>query len=231
MGQVEISPEASTRICAHMNNDHASTIHAMVAFNNLSNREAVRCKVQNAKMTSITMKEYDISYILCDGDACAMKNVTVPFDPPLVSLAEAKPRLVRDHHKALTPKFRWLVTDPLMRALFGACILLGVGTTLGQEELGSRIDDTPWASAIVNTIFGTSARFARLVVASFYFSLFAHTMEGFYTAFLCKTVLKIKTETTFKWFVLNVCTGFPIMKKVQELVAVDTAARSRKKSS
>jgi len=28
--------------------------------------------------------------------------------------------------------------------------------------------------------------------------------------------------------VLNVCTGFPIMNKVQELVAVDQAARSLK---
>mmetsp|Transcript_14676 Transcript_14676/g.31899 ORF Transcript_14676/g.31899 Transcript_14676/m.31899 type:complete len:233 (+) Transcript_14676:125-823(+) len=228
--KTEISPESSARICTHMNDDHAATLHAMVVFN-LSNREAAHCKVQNAKMMSIGMKEYSISYILCDGDACAMKEITVPFDPPLISSAEARPRLVQDHHKALIPKFTWLVTDPLMRILFGACILLGVGTALGQEELGSRIDDTPWASAIVTAVFGTSARFAKLVVGAWYFSLVAHTMEAFYTAYLCKTMLKMKTGTTFKWFVLNVCTGFPIMNKVQELVTVDSAARSKKKSS
>lgn len=227
---VTITMETSTRICAHMNDDHAATVHAMVVFN-LSNREAAHCKVQNAKMASIGMDKYHISYTLCDGDACAMKEITVPFDPPLISSAEARPRLVQDHHKALTPKFTWLVTDPLMRMLFGACILLGVGTALGQEELGRRVDDTPWASSIVNAVFGTSASFANFVVGAWYFSLVAHTMEAFYTSYLCKSTLKMKTGTTFKWFLLNVCTGFPIMKKVQELVAVDSAARSKKKSS
>lgn len=227
--KTEISSEASTRICAHMNDDHSATIHAMVVFN-LSNREAAHCKIQNAKMTSVSMKEYSISYILCDGNACAMREVAVPFNPPLNSSDEVRPRLVQDHHMALTPKFSWLVTDPLIRMLFGACILLGVGTALGHDELAKRVDDAPWAAAIANAVFGTSARFANLVVGAWYFSLVAHTMEACYTAYLCKTMLKMKTGTTFKWFVLNVCTGFPIMNKVKELVAVDSAARSKKKS-
>lgn len=226
--KTEISPEASTRICTHMNDDHAATLHAMV-LSNLSNREAAHCKIQNPKMTSVSMKEYSISYVLCDGDACAMKELAVPFHPPLNSSAEVRPRLVQDHHRALTPKFSWLITDPLMRTLFGACILLGVGTVLGQEELAKRVDGTPWATAVVTAVFGTSARFAHLVVGSWYFSLVAHTMEACYTAYLCKRVLKMKTGTIVKWFVLNVCVGFPIMNKVRELVAVDGAARSKKK--
>lgn len=225
----EISAETSARICAHMNFDHAATIHAMVS-SNLSYREAARCKIQNAKMTSVTMKEYALSYVLCNGDACAMKEVAVPFDPPLKSSDEVRPRLIQEHHKALVPKFSWLVTDPMMRTLIGACILLGVGTALGQEELAKMIDDTPWATTIVTAIFGTSARFSWLVVASWYFSLAAHTAEAYYTAYLCKTKLKMKTGTILKWFTLNVCVGFPIMSKVLELVAVDTAARTKKKS-
>lgn len=226
----EISEQASTRICAHMNNDHAASVHAM-ATSRLSNREAFTSKVQNAKMTSVSLEEYCIKYVLCSGDNCAMKELFVTFNPPLKSSSEVRSRLVDDHHSALTPKFSWLVTDPLMRTLFGACLLLGAGTAMGQEELAKKIDDTPWASSIVTSIFGASSRFAYMVVASFYFSLVAHSAEAFYTAYLCKTVLKMKPLTICKWFVLNTCTGFPIMKKVTEMVEVDKAARASKKGT
>jgi hypothetical protein len=230
MTPIEISPETSARICSHMNDDHATTIHAM-AVSHLSHREGATCKVKNAKMISVTMKEYNISYILCTGESCEMKNCIVPFDPPLTSSAEIRPRLIEDHHKSLTPKFTWLVNDPVMRMLFGVCLLLGVGTALGREELVARINYTPWARSIVNFIFGTSTRFVKLVIGAWYFSLIAHLLEAIYTVYLCKTILKMKLGTVMKWFVLTVCTGFPIMNKVQELVEVDRAARSVKSKS
>lgn len=226
----EISKETSARICAHMNDDHRATIHAMV-ISNLSNHEAFRCKVQNAKMNSVNMSEYSISYVLCDGHNCAMREIAIPFEPPLISSKDVRPRLIEEHHKALTPRLSWLVTNPLMRMLFGACLLLGIGTLLGQEELAKRVDDTPWANFIVRIIFGNSTNFAKLVIGVFYFSLAAHTVEAYYTAYLCKSVLKMKKGTILKWFMLNVCVGFPVMNTVQELVAVDKAARDKKKST
>mmetsp|Transcript_53833 Transcript_53833/g.114367 ORF Transcript_53833/g.114367 Transcript_53833/m.114367 type:complete len:233 (+) Transcript_53833:110-808(+) len=227
--KAEVSAEISTRMCAHMNDDHAVTIHAMV-LSNLSNQEAARCKVQNAKMTCVSLKGYSISYVLCDGDACAMKEITIPFDPPLNSSGEARSRLIEDHHRAFAPKFSWLITDPLIRILFGACILLGMGTAVGQEELAKRVDDIPLANAIVAATFGTSARFAAIVVGSWYFSLAAHTLEACYTAYLCKMTLKMKTGSTLAWFVLNVCTGFPIMNKIKDFVDVDTYSRPNQKN-
>mmetsp|Transcript_40644 Transcript_40644/g.85375 ORF Transcript_40644/g.85375 Transcript_40644/m.85375 type:complete len:231 (+) Transcript_40644:133-825(+) len=220
--------EHSTRICTHMNEDHAATIHAIV-LGTLTRSESHRCKVQNAKMKSISLQGYTLAYILCDGDACAMKEVIIPFDPPLQSAAEAKSRLVKDHHAALIPKFSWLVSDPLMRTLFGACLLLGAGTAIGHDELVQRINGNHYASSIVTTIYGTSDSFASLVIFFFYFSLVAHSMEAVYTAYLCKQKLKMKNGTTLRWIALNVCTGFPIMNKVKELVKVDAAARSEKK--
>eukprot|EP00580_Thalassiosira_gravida_P003031 CAMPEP_0201603134 /NCGR_PEP_ID=MMETSP0492-20130828/3669_1 /ASSEMBLY_ACC=CAM_ASM_000837 /TAXON_ID=420259 /ORGANISM="Thalassiosira gravida, Strain GMp14c1" /LENGTH=174 /DNA_ID=CAMNT_0048066845 /DNA_START=92 /DNA_END=616 /DNA_ORIENTATION=+ len=174
------------------------------------------------------MKAYSISYVSCDGNACDMRTIEIPFDPPLHSAREVKSRLVEDHHRAFAPKFSWLVTDPMMRMLFGACILLGVGTVLGREELSKRVDDVPWADAIVTAVFGTSARFSNVVVGAWYFSLFAHTAEACYTAYFCKVSLKMKTGTIIKWALLNVCTGFPIMNKVTELVAIDRAGRLKK---
>ncbi|KAL3758825.1 hypothetical protein ACHAWU_007942 [Discostella pseudostelligera] len=230
MATAEISPETSDRICAHMNDDHAATIHAMI-MSRLSHREEVTCKIQNAKMISVTMKEYTLSFVLCNGDTCEMKKIAVPFDPPLTTSAEVRPRLIEDHHRALIPKFSWLITDPVMRMLFSACILLGLGTALGEEELVTRINEIPWARSFVEFILGSSTRFVNLVIGAWYFSLIAHTLEAIYTAYLCKTTLKMKPATTMKWFVLNVCTGFPIMNKVQELVAIDHAARSLKSKS
>ena len=224
-----ITPEASKRIASHMNDDHAATIHALVTAT-LSGSDA-RCKVQNCRMKSVSLTEYTLSYVLCDGDACSMKKVAVPFKPPLASAGMVRPALIAEHHRALQPKFSWLITDPIMRMLFGACILLGVGTALGQAELASRINDTPWASSIVTTAFGSAEFFAKVVIGSWYVSLVAHGLEAVYTAYLCKRTLKMDVMTTLKWFLLNVCTGFPIINKVKELVAVDTAARANKKKA
>lgn len=223
----DITPEASKRICKHMNEDHAATVHALVT-STLTGPDA-RCKVQNCRMKSVSLAEYTLAYVLCDGDACSMKKVAIPFHPPLASADKVRPALIAEHHRALQPKFSWLFTDPLMRMLFGACILLGVGNALGKEELALRIDDTPWASSIVTAVFGSSELFAKAVIGAWWFSLAAHGLEAVYTAFLCKTTLKMDAVTTFKWFLMNVCTGFPIMNKVTELVAVDKAARADKK--
>lgn len=227
----EISPDVSKRICAHMNDDHAATLHATVLAR--LPQTSARGTVQNAKMTFVTMQEYSISYVVCDGSACAMKTVSVPFEPPLKSSGEVRVRLIQDHHRALAPRFSWLLSDPLIRTLFGVCVLLGVGTALGREELSRRVDGAPWATAVIAAVFGRergSARFARLVVGSWYVTLLSHTLEACYTAYLCKTVLKMKTGTACQWFVLTVSSGVPIMNKIRELVAIDRAARSNDKS-
>jgi hypothetical protein len=82
---------------------------------------------------------------------------------------------------------------------------------------------------MVDSTFGSSVRFAEAVIGAWYFSLAAHLMEAFYTAYMCKVILKLKTGATMKWFVLTASVGYPIMKKVQELVAVDSTARSKRK--
>jgi hypothetical protein len=222
--EAEISSATSASICTHMNDDHAAKIHARVAFQ-LSSWESAKYKVKNVKMVSVTMREYIISFVMCSGEACQVKKLAIPFNPPLNSSAEVSSRLVEDYNRALIPKFTWIITDPLMRMLFGACILLGIGTILGQQELVSRVNETPWARSIVNFVFGTPTLFAKLVTRAWYFALIAHTMEASYTAYLCKTFLEMNAVTTMKWFVLNVCTGFPIMNKVKELHAIDCAAR------
>jgi hypothetical protein len=218
----EISPETSARICSHMNEDHAATCHALV-LSTLSSWTEKKCKVQNARMTSVTMMGYNLSYVLCNGDVCSMKNAMIPFIPPLKSSAQVRARLIDDHHKALNPKFSWLVTDPIITILFTVSILLGVAMALGREEFTIIVDRT----SFIKHIFGSSSRFVGAVINIWYISSVAHILEAMYTAYLCKTVLKLKTGAVMKWFVLNAMVGFPIMSKVQELAAIDKAARSK----
>ena len=219
-----IQPATSDRICRHMNDDHASTCHAIV-MESLSAHQSLRCSVKNARMKSIDLTGYSLTFVLCDGSSCSMETVRIPFDPPLKCSAEARPRLVAAHHRALSPKVAWLVIDPLMRTIFGVCILLGLGTFIGREALTALIDDTPWALSLTQAVFGSSSFFARCVIWSWYFSLAAHTIEAIYTAYQCRTKLKLGTLTTMKWFLLNVVTGFPIMRKVTEFVSVDRDAK------
>ena len=82
----------------------------------------------------MTMVGYNLSYVLCNGDACSMKNVMIPFIPSLNSSSQVRARLIDDHHRALNPKFSWLVTDPIIGILFGVSILLGVAMALGERN-------------------------------------------------------------------------------------------------
>lgn len=226
----EIPPDVAKRICAHVNEDHAPTVYATVLYSRRSNEAARGSKVQNARMTYLTLQEYSISYVVCDGDACTMKSVTIPFDPPLKSAGEVRTLFLQWRHTVLAPEFSWLVSDQRMRTVFGVCLLLGLGAAMGREGLSQLVDASSWATAIVTRVFGSedgSARFAGFVVASWHFCLVVHILEACYTAYLCKTVLKIKTGPTLQWFVLNVATGLLAVNKVRELVAVDRVVRGK----
>ena len=189
----EISPETSARICSHMNEDHAATCHALV-LSTLSWTEK-KSKVQNARMTSVTMVGYNLSYVLCNGDACSMKNVMIPFIPSLNSSSQVRARLIDDHHRALNPKFSWLVTDPIIGILFGVSILLGVAMALGREELTIIVDRT----SFIKHMFGSSSRFAGVVISSicFFFVRGSHS-RGFYTSLFMQNCVKIKDRSNNK---------------------------------
>ena len=87
----EISPDASRRICTHMNEDHAATVHAMVLNSCVPPKELRNgVKVQNARMKSITLQRYTLSFVVCNGDLCDMRTSQVNFNPPLSSARESR---------------------------------------------------------------------------------------------------------------------------------------------
>jgi len=85
----EISAEVSKRICKHMNDDHQISIYAMAKAALISSPENKK-KLTNPRMKSICLSGYDLSFVLCSGEVCEMKTITIPFSPPLRSPKEAK---------------------------------------------------------------------------------------------------------------------------------------------
>jgi DNA-binding Xre family transcriptional regulator len=85
----DVSPEASQRICTHMNEDHAATVIGM-AQSTLNWKEGKIRKVTFAKLTKVTLLECSLSFALCHKDVCEVHARSVPFIPPLQSAHELR---------------------------------------------------------------------------------------------------------------------------------------------
>lgn len=124
------------------------------------------------------------------------------------------------------------MTDPLVRIIVPVCALLGMGThACGEEGLVALIEGTPWASAAASAAFGSAASFSWLVVRAWYLTVVAHGAEAAYAAYECKRRLKMTAAISLRWFVLVFATGYPVTRKVMELVEVDKAAKSSRKKA
>lgn len=227
-----ISPVASSRACDHMNVDHAPTVHAL-CLSTLTNRERRTIggvKVSNAKLTSISLEKYGLSFVVCDGDACRREVKEVEFVPPMASAKEMRPRLIEEHHRALSPKISWLYSDPLISLIFITVLLLASAThILGRDALADLIDSSApsLVSGSINLVFGSSRFFADMVAYSWYFTVVAHLAEATYAAHECRSRLKLKPGATWRWHLMICTVGYPVTKKVLELVEVDKEARKK----
>lgn len=84
-----ISPDASKVFCRMMNEQHAADVMAM-ALDSLSSLADRRTTISTATMTKITLFDIYISFAVCRGDVCEMRNTTVPFVPPLTSVKDVE---------------------------------------------------------------------------------------------------------------------------------------------
>jgi len=207
-----------------MNADHAATVHAMVQSSCPS-----KGKVSNARMKRVRLDVCELSYVLCDGALCEMRTGEVKFAPPLSSAKDARPRLIEEHHKALSPRIGWLFADFFTIFILAICLLLGFAThVVGTKEVVESISNRPLVDSMISSVFGSARTFGRWVEGGWYFAIVAHVAEGIYAAYLCKTKLKTKVWTAFQWFLLTCSVGWPITSRVVELVEVDRKAREGK---
>ena len=79
----------SRRICTHMNKDHGASVYGMVV-DALTHKERAGKTLKQCKMTSISLENYTLEYVLCRSDACEMHTKVVPFVPPLKNPRESR---------------------------------------------------------------------------------------------------------------------------------------------
>ena len=86
----DISPDASKRMCKHMNEDHGLSVYAMV-ISTLDSTTA-SMKISNCKLEEISLTKMHLSYVACDDakGVCMPKTSVIRFDQPLQSSAEAR---------------------------------------------------------------------------------------------------------------------------------------------
>jgi len=224
-GNDGVSPETSKRVCQHMNEDHAVSVFAMAkAAKNLP-RDVV---VTEAHMKKVTLHGCQIRALSCHGDMCTSNEVEYPFDPPLKSSAELRPRLVAIHRKVCGPKAIWLINKPLALTILVTCASLGYGSVfMSHKELTGTIEDKKELNNFLSLIFGSAQNFATMVSFSFYFSVIAHALEGLYAAFYSRKALKLPWTTALQWFALVLLVGYPIMSEFQQMMKVKRAQKPK----
>jgi len=79
---------AETGLCNRMNADHPLALFAIVK--STLKRSEASLLVKDCKTTTVTLTEAKISYVACQEDSCAQREVIVKFDPPLKSLEQMR---------------------------------------------------------------------------------------------------------------------------------------------
>jgi hypothetical protein len=231
----EISSDVSSRICTHMNEDHAVSVYAMAKrlIDNTSNSlpNCVGSDLTNAKLMQVTLCGCEIRAIVCRGDACHLHNLHYPFVPPLSSASEVRKRMVDIHQYVCSPTLgRWFFTKPVVPLIIGALALLGYSTIgLGYHGTIATLETSfPQLNFIIVKVFGTTAFFANLIHFAFGLALLAHGCEALYAAHRCRFALKLSWSITSQWFLTVLATGYPSLVELRRLLTVDYDSRQKR---
>ncbi|CAB9497448.1 expressed unknown protein [Seminavis robusta] len=212
----EVSAETSTRVCTHMNEDHAVSVYAM-AKSLLPGKK----KITDFKLKKVTLKGCEISAVSCQGELCEMHKLFYPFQPPLASAQEVRPRMVAIHHQVCAPEPTWLVTHIDALAVLIVVALLGYGThVIGTDNLTEMIEQAPKLNDTISMVFGSASTFSAAVKYAWIFAIVAHVGEGGYVVYHAKITLKLQTQVIVLWFLMVASVGFPITKEFLELLKV-----------
>jgi len=227
----EISPEVSQRVCSHMNDDHALSIYAMAKSTLKKYSSEKQKSLSNAEMKSISLSGYELSFILCSGDVCEKRNITVPFHPPLKSPSEAKARIVQEHEKSFTPQFSWIFSEPIPLCVYFVMLLFANLVFLMEDkDIVAIVPTLPnTLQGIIDSSFCCHFTFASRLRTLAYITFAAHIVESLVVAYVCQTRLKLPKMTTLKWALLVSIVGiYPLGMRVIEFAIMKSKLEKKK---
>jgi hypothetical protein len=217
----EISGETSKRICEHMNDDHSVTVYAMAKFLGAFGR----LKLTDARLKEVSLSGCKISAVTCRGDLCEMKPLFYKFEPSLKSPSQARSELVAIHQKVCAPRLHWLVSKPEALIIFIIVAAMGYGTWMGVPEMTEALGNAKQLNFYLEKTFGSASALAELVRFFFYLANLVHAAEAIWAVYKCQSVLKLKFQACLMWFLTVSAIGYPILKELIALLAIDRATK------
>mmetsp|Transcript_13599 Transcript_13599/g.20701 ORF Transcript_13599/g.20701 Transcript_13599/m.20701 type:complete len:215 (+) Transcript_13599:109-753(+) len=190
-----------SRICNHMNQDHMVSVYAMIKSMLPSSS-----KISNYKMASVSLDKVEFSYVECTQGMCAMRQITLPLDPPLESMKELRPRLIQLHRQLLSPpSIVSIFTEPICTFILVFMIILGYISYLMTDENLVLVFPVP------------------VVRRFFLLTQLAHILEGVYGGYLAYSTLKLGMLISLQWLFTISLVGYPMTSKVMEYSNIATA--------
>eukprot|EP00527_Entomoneis_sp_CCMP2396_P006599 CAMPEP_0198142014 /NCGR_PEP_ID=MMETSP1443-20131203/4912_1 /TAXON_ID=186043 /ORGANISM="Entomoneis sp., Strain CCMP2396" /LENGTH=229 /DNA_ID=CAMNT_0043804933 /DNA_START=62 /DNA_END=751 /DNA_ORIENTATION=+ len=205
----DITPEASKRICKHMNEDHYITVLAMARSVAILKPG---WKVSEARLLEADLWKFTLQAVTCSGAMCEMQKVDFPLHPPLNYSSEIRKRMVEIHNQLLQPKLYWLIKPQSVINLFLLTAMAYGELVLGIEGMESAIDGSKKYHHMATD---TLVLVLRCV---FWFTVCVHSIEGAYGFYHSRTTLKLKLPGQLMWGALLLIAGFPVMSEFTPLV-------------
>ena len=222
-----ISADTSKRVCTHMNDDHSVSIYAMAKALLQGSGYG---KITSATLKNVSLDGCDIAVVTCKGDLCEMKQLNYPFQPPLKTGSEVRPRMVAIHREVCAPQISWLVTHPDALAVLIVVALLGYGThIIGMDQLTANIEGNATLNSLISSLFWSASSFSQMVKYAWIFALVVHAGEGLYVAHKAQHALKLDLMSRLLWFGMVCSVGFPITKEFLELLNVYNKQQTKEK--
>jgi hypothetical protein len=232
MTQGKINDENQKRLAKGLHEKYPGLVYGMAKASSKKNASA-GAEITSLKVKKITNEGCEISLVTCRGDLCEMNNFTYSFNPPLNSLEELLDahRIKQLHNQVLSPKLRWLFTDPLAFLILTVFVLLGYATLIiGMEGILEFLTKAPRLENEVTSIFQSPRIFGYCVFVGFWITIVAHAVEaGMTVRFCAQTFPRLGVAPTAMWAFLVFCVGFPILSRLQELVLVQNIYSSKSK--
>ncbi|KAI8977763.1 hypothetical protein BD414DRAFT_495566 [Trametes punicea] len=201
--------EKSGFLCMYMSN-HPDTLVSYVRYWGKVDEHVV-----SAKMTAIDTKGMNLTYQTKGG---VSRNVRIPFDPPLAGYDEVKPRLLS--MKADAEEELGMVPAPQITSFrfvsrmlqTGLLVILLVYTTFSPAPDSLNYSPVFAPAHTLRTITPPwTLKFSWSLVAFF------HTLESFYTLWLCK-----KHRTPFlvgvQYWIATLVLGYPVLMDMRHQV-------------
>jgi hypothetical protein len=221
----DLSEASSSRICKHMNEDHAVSVYCMA--------KAVVAlprgwKLSEARLKKVTLSCCQIQAITCKTDMCEAHNVVYPFEPPLQGEAEIRSRLIQVHNKETKPKLSLFLTRPMALVTLLLWLYIIWGSRIAQDSdlarLFTNIDNL--FPSVPNL---STSQLSQIFDVAFFFILAAHIFEA---AFVLRgsKALKLPFYTASLWTLAVLIVGFPFVFELQELVKVHHRSCQAKKA-